>query len=280
MLPYPHIDPVALHIGPLAVRWYGISYMMAFILGLWHMNWLARRYPGTVNSRQIDDLLLYIVLGVVLGGRIGYVLFYDPEYFFAHPIDIFKTWDGGMSYHGGMLGVIIAIALYSRRNKTSFIDIFDLLVPSVPIGLFLGRIANFINGELWGRVTDVPWAMVFPNAGPLPRHPSQLYEAFLEGVVTFTVLHLLTRKRIWRFEPSGLFLVLYGTFRFMVEFVRQPDNLPGLKNGVFMGITMGQVLSFPMILLGIGLLIYGYKHPRIKTPETPQVEAKANGRHA
>lgn len=260
MMPFPHIDPIAFEIGPLAVRWYGLAYVAGFIGGLMYIKHLVRRWPSRLSAEGVDDFFTWAVLGVILGGRLGYCLFYNPSFFLSNPVEIVKIWQGGMSYHGGLLGVLLAVYLYGRRHKINFFDITDRIAPGVCIGLFFGRIANFINAELYGRFTDVPWGVVFPGAGDLPRHPSQLYEAFLEGIVLFIALHLVAIRKPARYVVSGLFALLYGAFRFGVEFVRQPDNLPHLRDGVLGWLTMGQLLSLPLIITGIALLLLSRRH--------------------
>ncbi len=263
MIPFPDIDPVALQLGPFALRWYGLAYVAGFIGGLWYMRWISQRHPApNLTSTVVENLFVAVILGIILGGRLGYVLFYNVEYYLAHPGHILKTWEGGMSYHGGMLGVILACAWLAWRNRVHVFDITDRIAPGICFGLFFGRIANFINGELYGRVTDVPWAMVFPHGGPDPRHPSQLYQAGLEGIVFFLILHTVARKRVRRYELSGLYLLFYGIFRSVAEFWRQPDNLPHLQHGIFTVITMGQLLSLPMIVGGLALLAYSRKVAR------------------
>jgi len=257
MLPYPNIDPVAVSIGPLKIHWYGLMYVVG-IGGAW---WLARRRARTgavgLTVRQVDDLIFYAALGVILGGRLGYTLFYNFAGFLGNPLVIFRIWEGGMSFHGGMLGVFAALWWFGRREHIGFFTLSDFLAPLVPIGLGAGRIGNFINGELWGRVTDVPWAMVFPNAGPEPRHPSMLYEALLEGLVLFVLLQWFIRKPRPPMATSGLFLLLYGIFRFAVEFVRLPDAHIGYL--AFGWLTMGHVLTLPMIVIGAWLLVWAYQ---------------------
>jgi phosphatidylglycerol:prolipoprotein diacylglycerol transferase len=256
MLPYPDIDPVAFSIGPLKVHWYGLMYLVGFAGGWWLGRVRARRPGSGWKPEQIDDLLFYIALGVVLGGRIGYVLFYNFPTFAADPLSLFRIWEGGMSFHGGLLGVLIALWWYTRREGRPWLAVVDFIAPLVAIGLGAGRVGNFINGELWGKVTDLPWGMVFPGAGPLPRHPSQLYELLLEGVVLFTILWVFSSKPRPMGAVSGMFALFYGLFRFLVEFVREPDAHIGYL--AFGWVTMGQVLSLPLIAVGIFLLWYAY----------------------
>jgi phosphatidylglycerol---prolipoprotein diacylglyceryl transferase len=260
MLTYPDIDPIAFQIGPLKVHWYGIMYLIGFGAAWWLGRQRARRPDSVWTEHQISDLIFYGAMGAVLGGRIGYVLFYDLTAYIAEPLRIFKVWEGGMSFHGGLIGVLAAMGLYSRHVNKRFFEVTDFLAPLVPIGLGAGRIGNFINGELWGKVSDLPWAMVFPNGGPLPRHPSQLYEAILEGLVLFTILWLFSRKPRPMMAVSGLFLLCYGLFRFVVEFVRVPDAQLGYL--ALNWVTMGQILSTPLIIGGAGLLWYAYRKAR------------------
>jgi phosphatidylglycerol---prolipoprotein diacylglyceryl transferase len=257
MIPYPHIDPIAFSVGPVKVHWYGIMYLIGFAAYLGLGTYRARKPQYPLNPEQVSDALFYGALGVVLGGRTGYVLFYNLPFYAAHPLQVFAVWDGGMSFHGGLIGVILAMAWFARRIGLRLFQVTDFVAPMVPIGLACGRIGNFINGELWGKVTTLPWGMVFPKGGPLPRQPTQLYEFFFEGVVLFSVLWLFSRKPRPMGAVSGLFLLLYGTFRFLVEFVREPD--PQLGYVAFGWVTMGQVLSLPMILLGAGLLLWAYR---------------------
>ena len=251
---FPNIDPVIFSIGPLAIRWYALAYIVGLV-GAWRYGiWLARRAPDLVTAQQIDDFLVWATLGVIFGGRLGYVFFYQPAYFLEHPLEILQMWNGGMSFHGGLVGVIAAMFLFARRHGIAFFALADVIATTTPIGLLLGRIANFINGELWGRETDVPWGVIFPHAGPNPRHPSQLYEAFLEGLVLLIVLSCLVL--IWRARwrvglTSGAFLVGYALSRIAVETVRQPDDFIGLLQ---FGSTWGQWLSVPMLLLGLFLI--------------------------
>jgi phosphatidylglycerol---prolipoprotein diacylglyceryl transferase len=288
MLIHPNFDPIAIHLGPLAVRWYGLMYLVGFAMAI-VVGRLRLRLPHVAaqgwNARDIDDMLFYGVLGTILGGRLGYVLFYKPDYYLVHPLDIFKVWQGGMSFHGGFLGVVLAMALFAWQRKRTWMQVTDFVAPMVPTGLAAGRFGNFINGELWGRVTDpqAPWAMLFQNAAPddalwlpahpalaakwhlgevfaqyhmLPRHPSELYEVALEGVVLFLVLWFFTRKPRPVGAASAVFLMGYGIARFIVEFAREPDDFLGL---LALGFSMGQWLSMPMIIAGIALLAWSYR---------------------
>ncbi|MCX7628360.1 MAG: prolipoprotein diacylglyceryl transferase [Methylophilaceae bacterium] len=257
MLVHPQFDPVAIHLGPFGIHWYGLMYLIGFLSLLWLGKWRIRHQPGCGwTEKQLDDALFYGALGVVLGGRLGYVLFYQPAYYLAHPEEILMVWKGGMSFHGGFLGVLVAMALLARREGKRWLALTDFIAPLVPPGLAAGRLGNFINGELWGKPTDLPWGMVFPQVDGLPRHPSQLYEFGLEGVVLFLLL--------WRYSSrprpvgavSALFLVGYGTARFLVEFVREPDAFLG---PLALGMSMGQWLSLPMLLVGLGMLRWAYR---------------------
>ena len=257
---FSQIDPVAFSLGPLSVRWYGLMYLFGFAFAMW----LAGRRADAPNSgwtrNEVSDLLFYGFLGVILGGRVGYVLFYNFDLFLADPTYLFKIWTGGMSFHGGLIGVITAMIWFAHKTKRHFFTVADFVAPLIPFGLGVGRIGNFINGELWGRVTDVPWAIIFPEAGPEPRHPSQLYQFALEGVVLFIILNLFWRKNPPRGAISGMFLLFYGLFRFLVEFVRQPDSQLGLY---FQEISMGQILSTPMIIIGALMIWVAYKRPQL-----------------
>ncbi len=257
MLLYPSINPIALQLGPLAVHWYGLMYAVGF-LGGWGLALMrARKIGSGWTNDQVSELIFYGALGVILGGRIGYMLFYDLPNFLAHPWIIFAIWKGGMAFHGGLLGVLIAMWLYSRKTQKPYMAIMDFIAPLVPIGLGAGRIGNFINGELWGRVTNVPWGMVYPNGGVLPRHPSELYEFLLEGILLFTILWLYSAKPRPRMAVSGLFALCYGLFRIIGECFRQPD--PQLGFIAFGWLTMGQLLSAPLVIVGIILLVAAYR---------------------
>jgi phosphatidylglycerol:prolipoprotein diacylglycerol transferase len=257
MLTYPEIDPIAFSIGTLAVHWYGIMYLIGFG-GSWWLGRIRAARPGSGwTAAQVDDIIFYGALGVVLGGRIGYTLFYNLPDFLSNPLVLIKVWEGGMSFHGGLLGVLVALWLFNRKYRHGYWNTVDFIAPMVPIGLGAGRIGNFINAELWGKVSDVPWAMVFPGAGELPRHPSMLYEFVLEGPVLFAVLWLFSRKHRPTLAVSGLFALGYGAFRFLVEFVRVPDEHIGYL--AFDWLTMGQVLSLPLIAVGIGMLLFAYR---------------------
>ncbi len=258
MIQYPQIDPVAIQLGPLKIHWYGLMYLIGFAALWWLGSRRARSTPGW-KVEEMSDLVFYGALGTILGGRLGYILFYDLESYLAAPLDIFKIWQGGMSFHGGLLGVLVALALFARKHGKTFFQVTDFVAPMVPIGLGAGRLGNFINGELWGRVTELPWAMVFPDprAGGLPRHPSQLYEALLEGLVLFIVLWVYSRKPRPVMAVSGLFLAGYGLFRFLVEFTRMPDAQLGFI--AFGWLTMGQLLSAPMVLLGAAMIWWAYR---------------------
>ena len=258
MLIHPQIDPVAIHLGPLAVHWYGLMYLLGFILFLWLGKRRIRQIerPGW-NDTMIDDLLFYGVLGVVLGGRMGEVLFYQPGYYFSHPLEIFAIWKGGMSFHGGFLGVLLAMAIFARIRKFSWFQLMDFIAPLVPLGLGAGRVGNFINSELWGRPTDLPWGMVFPNVDSLPRHPSQLYEFALEGLLLFALLWIYSSKPRPAGAVSGLFLIGYGSFRFLGEFARTPDE--GIFGLMSYGVSMGQWLSLPMMLVGVGMMVWAHR---------------------
>jgi phosphatidylglycerol:prolipoprotein diacylglycerol transferase len=266
MLPviaFPNIDPVLVQVGPLAIRWYALAYIAGIILGWWVARRLMALPPVAATREQTDDFITWVTLGIILGGRLGYVLFYRPGYYLTAPWEAFYVWQGGMSFHGGALGVIVAILVFCHRHGIEKLTFADRVVAVVPIGLFFGRLANFINGELWGRVSDVPWAMVFPTGGPEPRHPSQLYQAGLEGLCLFTLLILLIRNPAIRARPgfvSGAFLAGYGLARIIGEVFRQPDAHLGF---LFAGATMGQLLSVPMIAVGAWLMLRARSRPAI-----------------
>jgi phosphatidylglycerol:prolipoprotein diacylglycerol transferase len=266
-LTYPHFDPVAIALGPFAIRWYALAYIAGLLLGWRYCLLLVKKPPVLMRPADIDDFLTWATLGVVLGGRTGYVLFYRPGYYIDNPDQILAVWHGGMSFHGGCAGVIIAMILFARRRGLPLFALGDIVACAVPVGLFFGRIANFINGELFGRPSDVPWAMVFPNGGPLPRHPSQLYQATLEGIVLFLILNILERQGA-RHRPGivcGTFLIGYAVARSIGELFREPDPQLGF---LFFGTTMGQLLSIPMVLFGIWLIRRALARPRV-TPASP-----------
>ena len=249
----PHIDPVAVSIGSLQLRWYGLMYLIGFAVGWVLGRWRASRPGSGWRPADVDDLLTCVMLGIILGGRLGYVLFYDLPVYIHDPMEILRIWNGGMSFHGGLLGVLGAFWYFARSRKKSFLEVSDFVAPLVPQGLFFGRLGNFINGELWGKVSDASWAMVFPGGGPYPRHPSQLYEALLEGMALFIVVWIYSGKPRKPGAVSVLFAIGYGLFRFMVEFVRVPDAQLGYL--AFGWLTMGQVLCLPLILAGLWLLL-------------------------
>ena len=264
MLVHPQFDPIAIKLGPLAIHWYGLTYLVAFGLFLWLAS-LRVKQPQHAQAgwtrRDVEDLLFFGVLGVVIGGRLGYVLFYKPGYYASHPLEIFAVWKGGMAFHGGLLGVIAAMALYARFKGRRFFEVTDLIAPCVPTGLASGRIGNFINGELWGRAADpsLPWAMVYPQSGTdIPRHPSPLYQFALEGLLLFVLLWLYARKPRATGQVSGAFLVGYGTFRFIAEYFREPDSFLGL---LALNMSMGQWLCVPMVLAGLALMAWSVRKP-------------------
>ncbi len=256
MLTHPQFDPVAIQLGPLAIHWYGLTYLVAFGLFLWLASLRVQHSPFRETGwtrRDVEDLLFYGVLGVIVGGRIGYVLFYKPGYYASHPLEVFEVWKGGMAFHGGLLGVLVAMAVFARMRGRRWLEVTDLIAPCVPTGLASGRIGNFINGELWGRAADpsLPWAMVFPQSGTdLPRHPSPLYQFALEGLLLFVLLWLYARKPRALGQVSAAFLVGYGVFRFIAEYFREPDGFLGL---LALGMSMGQWLCLPMIAAGLAL---------------------------
>lgn len=276
-LAFPAIDPIAISIGPIAIRWYALAYIAGLLLGWRYVVYYCTKTPNIMSKRDIDDLLFWATLGVILGGRLGYILFYNLEYYIENPANILKVWQGGMAFHGGFMGVIVAIILFARKRGISILAVLDAAAVATPIGLFFGRIANFINGELFGRVTDSPLGMVFPHGGPEPRHPSQLYEAALEGLILFIVLFALSRSTYVRHRPGilgGTFVAGYGISRIIVEFFRQPDAQLGFLT---FGATMGQLLSIPMVLVGVGGIIYAMKAAPIETRKLPKDDQAKDG---
>lgn len=285
MIIHPNFDPVLIHLGPLAIRWYALSYIVGFCLFIWLGRKKIKSGQTVFTNELLDDFITVGVLGVIIGGRLGYVLFYQPEYYLSNPLEILKVWQGGMSFHGGFLGVLVAMYLFARKHKLKFWQVADFVAPLVPLGLACGRMGNFINGELWGRLTnpDAFWAMGFQNARfedgevywsdpqqwsavwekyhMLPRHPSQLYEVALEGIALFVIVWLFSKKPRPVGQVSMLFLAGYGVFRFIVEFAREPDGYLGL---LFMNLSMGQLLSLPMIIIGVAGFIYAGKKGRLK----------------
>ena len=258
MIAYPSIDPIAISIGPLSVHWYGIMYLIGFVGAYLLGSYRAKRSNGLWTNEMISDVIFYGAMGVILGGRIGYILFYQFPSFIDDPMIMIRIWEGGMSFHGGLLGVIAAMCLFARRYNKHLIDVTDFIAPFVPIGLCAGRIGNFIGGELWGKPADVSWAMIFPHDPlQLARHPSQLYQFALEGVVLFTILWFFSQKTKPRYCVSGMFLLCYGIFRILVEFVREPDAQIGYL--AFNWLTQGQLLSLPMVIGGLALVTYGFK---------------------
>jgi phosphatidylglycerol---prolipoprotein diacylglyceryl transferase len=267
---FPVFDPIAISIGPIAIRWYALAYIGGIVLGWIYARALLKNErlwggPAPISLLQFDDFILWVTIGIIVGGRTGYVLFYNPAFFIQHPAEIFELWKGGMSFHGGFLGCVAAVVLFCRKNDLPILSLGDITTAVGPIGLFLGRLANFINSELWGRAADpgLPWAMVFPNGGPLPRHPSQLYEAGLEGILLFTVLTVMVRMGALK-RPGvilGSFIAIYGFARIAGELFREPDPQLGFLWG---GLTMGMLLSVPMIIAGIMIVVMAWRR---RTPE-------------
>jgi phosphatidylglycerol:prolipoprotein diacylglycerol transferase len=266
MFVHPQFDPVAIHLGPLAVRWYGLTYLVGFAL-IWILGrYRIRSRPGGVwTEKDLDDVLFYGILGTIVGGRLGYVLFYKFADYAAAPWKVFYVWEGGMSFHGGFLGVVLALAWFARSRRQNWLALTDFIAPLVPLGLGAGRLGNFINAELWGRPADVPWAMIFPGVDQVPRHPSQLYEFALEGVMLFLILWWFSARPRPLGAVSAAFLIGYGTFRFAVEFTREPDSYLGL---LALGMSMGQWLSAPMVIAGIAMMIWAYR-PTARTSNQP-----------
>lgn len=274
MLEYPNIDPVAVSIGPLVIHWYGLMYLIGFVAAWFLLKRHTQRLNAAWSKDDLADLIFFAAIGVILGGRLGYIFFYNFDAFMETPTMIFKIWQGGMSFHGGFIGVMVAVWLFGRKTNRKFFEVADLVAPITAIGLGAGRMGNFINGELWGRVTDVPWGMVFPfeRAGLLPRHPSQLYQFFLEGIVLFLILWIYSRKPRPAMAVSGLFLLVYGVSRFVVEFFREPDD--HLLFVAFNWMTRGQQLSIPMIVLGAGLMWLAYQRAGKGAPVVTQSAEK------
>ncbi len=261
MLIHPTIDPVIFAIGPLAVRWYGMMYLVGFAVGWWLGRARIRAGQAPITQEQFDDLLFFVVLGIILGGRLGYVLFYKPAFYLSHPLEILAVWQGGMSFHGGFLGVLAAVLWFAHKHRIPWLKLMDFLAPLVPPGIAAGRLGNFINGELWGRITDVPWGMLF-HGSVAPRHPSQLYQFALEGCLLFALLWIYSRKPRPLGAVSGAFLFGYGVLRFTAEFWREPDDFLGLLS---LGLSMGQWLSAPMAILGAAMLFWSYRRNTIPT---------------
>ena len=260
MLVHPNFDPVAIALGPIAIRWYGIMYLVGFGIAFWLGRVsIKRAKTGRITIAVLDDLLFFVVLGAVLGGRLGYVLFYKPAFYFSNPLEVLFVWHGGMSFHGGFLGALLAVWWVARKHRLRWLEVTDFVAPLIPLGLAAGRLGNFINGELYGRVTDMPWGMLFRGAGPLPRHPSQLYHIALEGVLLFVILWIYSAKPRPVGAVSGVFLLGYGAFRFTVEYFREPDDFLGL---LALNLSLGQWLSAPMIALGIGMLVWTWRRPQ------------------
>ena len=260
MIDFPNINPVIFSVGPLAVSWYSLSYIVGILLGWYYANKLILLYPIGISRQHTEDFISWAIIAIIIGGRLGHVLFYDPEKYLSNPIEILKTYEGGMSFHGGIFGVGVAAYLYCKKNQIRFLSFSDVLAIVAPIGLFLGRIANFINAELYGRQTNVPWAVIFPHSDGFPRHPSQLYEALLEGLLLFCIMLYFTYKSKFLQNPgrmSGIFLIFYGSFRVLVEFFREPDVKIGF---IFKYFTLGQILCIPMILLGAYLWNHSTKN--------------------
>lgn len=260
MINFPQIDPVIFYIGSFPIKWYSLAYVFGIIFGIYYAKKIIKIFPNRITEKNLDDFVTWSIIGIVLGGRLGYVLFYDPIKYLSHPIDILKTYEGGMSFHGGMVGLILAIYLFAKKNKINFINFLDLIAIVAPIGLFLGRMANFINAELYGRITDVPWAVIFPGSDLQPRHPSQLYEALGEGIFLFLIMYYCAFKNSSlnrRGETAAFFLIFYSILRMFIENYREPDFHIGF---IYTNFTMGQLLSLPMFLIGVYLMIKSKWH--------------------
>ena len=271
MLIHPQIDPVAISVGPLSIHWYGLMYLLGFTLFILLGRYRIKHNPHSAFTYEIlDDALFYGMLGVILGGRLGHVLFYQFGYYLEHPLHIFAIWEGGMSFHGGFLGVFVAMILLARKHKLSWLTVTDFVIPLIPLGLAAGRIGNFINGELWGRHTDVPWGMVFPYVDEFPRHPSQLYQFALEGVLLFIVIWIYSSKPRATGAVTGMFMIGYGVLRSFAEFFREPED--GFMGILTLGVTMGQWLSIPMVLAGIAALMWS----RRQSPHVAQINQRKN----
>jgi phosphatidylglycerol:prolipoprotein diacylglycerol transferase len=256
---FPNIDPVAISLGPLEIRWYALAYIVGLVLGWRLLVRLVRLPDPPMTKLDVDDFVTWAITAIIIGGRLGYVTFYNFDYFSSHPLEILYVWQGGMSFHGGLIGVIVAEILFCRQRKLPLLLVADMVAVAAPLGLFFGRIANFVNAELYGRVTEVSWGVVFPTGGPLPRHPSQLYEGVLEGIVLFALVYWLYARPQFRAKPglvSGAFLMGYGAIRFGIELVREPDAHIGLLS---LGATMGQWLSIPVLLFGVFLVIRAHR---------------------
>ena len=255
---FHELDPIAFTLGPLYIRWYSLSYIFGILISWLIINKILLKHKKNLNNQIFNELINYLIIGIIFGGRLGYVIFYNLDFYITNPIEILKIWNGGMSFHGGLIGIIISTFIFCKRKKQSFFDLTDLISMVAPIGIFFGRIANFINGELYGRITETNFGIIFSKGGSLPRHPSQLYEAFFEGIILYFVLNLLfffTSLKNLAGSITGLFLILYGFFRFFIEYFREPDKQIGL---IFEFITMGQLLCLPMIIFGIILIIYSF----------------------